>query len=200
MSFKLIDPNLTKQEYLDELIFERGVCEKFINETYGANQGFVLEQKSLSEFLEIYKTKPVFLAGDLAIHSKDDPETYVVDSVVFFPSDLESVATRNVPPIPHANQGDFIKTLGESLWMLGNYVFSTWNQTHAAASHKHSGFLSNGYEGKNFARIMPDAEYFLRTMVLFPKVPQFASVLHLNGKPIAYMKGMGQTLESPLRY
>ena len=188
MTFKLITPNMNSREFLKEMALERRVLEEELKRNYD------FEEFDLKDFdLPI---KPVFLTGDIVhIHSRKNPEFYVVDSKVLYPTNIDSGSSRNVPPIPHANQGDFRKAVGETLWLLGNFDFSTWNNVHAAASKNHTGFLSIGYKGKNFGIINPDTEYGLRTIASFDGLGQYASILHDNEKPLAYIKGQGQTQE-----
>ncbi len=182
---------LMKSNLIQKIIQERNLCKEFVNQQYSFTEFPVKDV--------LPKTKPVFLTGEtIHIYSKENSILYLVDSKVIFPSTLESISTRNIPPIPHANQGDLTKVVAENLWIIGNYMFSTWNQVHVAASKKYSGFLSISYNGTNFDRIIPDKEYELRTKMNFEEECTYFSVLHEKQKPLAYMQGVGQTKELPL--
>lgn len=186
MTFELITPGLKSREFLKEMALERRVLEAELEKDYD------FEEFDLKDFK--LPIKPVFLTGNsVRVYSQENPEFYVVDSKVLYPTSIDSVSSRNVPPIPHANQGDFRKAVGETLWQLGNFDFSTWNNVHVAASKNHTGFLSIGYKGKNLGIVKPDIEYDLRTIISSEEVAQFASILHDKGKPLTYIKGQGQT-------
>jgi hypothetical protein len=169
---------------MKKTIQERNECKEFIQQNYFFKKILIKEV--------LPKIKPIFLLGEtINIYFQENPELYaVVDSKVSFPSTLESVSSRNIPPLAHANQGDSTKAIAENLWLIGNFTFSIWNHVHVAAAKRYTGFLAINYMGTNFSRITPDKEYNLRTKIDITEKTYF-SVLYEKNKPLAYAKGTG---------